>query len=809
MMVCGGWCGSWDGEQQQQQQQQQLQQHDRDVTAKGLASANKTNHNNVNSSANVSAASSSAATSGGVGAATTSWDQDVPAPELPYPAAALLVGVCACVCFVNSLPGDFVFDDSEAIVNNNDIRSDTPLANLFHNDFWGTRLTHPSSHKSYRPLTVLSFRLNYAWGGLTPLSYHAVNIALHSLVSVMSLRIFYVVFGSCAPRAAVLSAVLFATHPIHTEAVSGIVGRADLLCALFVFIAFLSYVRAVRSMTEENANRKLGCSRGWCGQSLLYMLMTTAATATAMLCKEVGITALGLCSAYDILLAHGGLIGHTVILFIMGHNQRAVASWRSLPGGSVRGAMCRHLTLAVTGLALLAGRWVVMGSTVPRFMKVDNPASFIDSVLFRSLNYQYTYSMNALLLLLPIWLCFDWSMGCVPVIVNFGDLRLLLLPLLWFAFIMLLRRGVTQGRTAHTSRCVLMGLALGIVPFLPASNVFFRVGFVIAERVLYLPAAGFCVLVVTGMRELATAGHVSKRVIQVGYVFLVVVFVLRCQQRSRDWLTERQLFSSGLHVCPLNAKVHYNMGKVAADSGDVVEAVRRYREALRLNADYDQAMNNLANILKDQGHLDEALHLLQQATSLRSDFAAAWMNLGIVQASLGHHSAAETSYLTALTHRAVYPDCLYNLGNLYLEKGDHKAALATWTNATTIKPGLAVAWTNMLILLDSQGHYEPAIDVAHKALRHLPNEPALHFNLANTLGKLSRYQESESHFLLATNLDPTNANYWANLGVLYHRWRKYDRAQQAYVRALSLNPGLRSAQDNLSMLLKVTGKLSR
>lgn len=55
-----------------------------------------------------------------------------------------------------------------------------------------------------------------------------------------------------------------------------------------------------------------------------------------------------------------------------------------------------------------------------------------------------------------------------------------------------------------------MGLALGIVPFLPASNLFFRVGFVIAERVLYLPAAGFCILVVTGMRELSAAGHVSK-----------------------------------------------------------------------------------------------------------------------------------------------------------------------------------------------------------------------------------------------------------------------------------------------------------
>ncbi|XP_037779061.1 protein O-mannosyl-transferase TMTC4-like [Penaeus monodon] len=115
----------------------------------------------------------------------------------------------------------------------------------------------------------------------------------------------------------------------------------------------------------------------------------------------------------------------------------------------------------------------------------------------------------------------------------------------------------------------------------------------------------------------------------------------------------------------------------------------------------------------------------------------------------------------------------------------------------------------MLILLDSQGLYQSAIDVADKALRHLPSEPALHFNLANTLGKLSRYEESESHFLLATNLDPGNANYWANLGVLYHRWRKYEQAEKSYLHALKLNPTLKSAQDNLNMLLKATGKIYR
>ncbi|KAB7497061.1 Transmembrane and TPR repeat-containing protein 4 [Armadillidium nasatum] len=646
-----------------------------------------------------------------------SWDQEVPAPVLPFYGAAFFVALFAALCFYNSLNGDFVFDDSEAIVNNNDIRSDTPISSLFRNDFWGTRLTHPSSHKSYRPLTVFSFRLNYLIGGLKPFNYHVCNLILHCVVSVMSLQIFSVVYGN-APRAALLSSVLFATHPVHTEAVSGIVGRADLLCALFVFIALLCYVRAINETYKwQNKKKEDSCLRKPRIINILYFSVALSTT-IAMLSKEVGITALGLCSAYDVLMAHGGIVGRMIIIGLLERNFASVY-WKQIQEGTLRNLINRHVFLVIVGVLLLVIRWIVMGSTVPN---------------------------------------------------------------------------------------ILISLALGIIPFLPASNLFFRVGFVIAERVLYIPVAGLCILVVAGMRELRAANLIGKRCLQFGYVILITVFILRCRQRSRDWLTENQLFKSGLDVCPLNAKVHYNMGKVAADAGDVDEAVRRYREAIRLNKDYDQAMNNLANILKDQGQLDEALQLLLRATTIRPDFAAAWMNLGIIQASLGLHKDAENSYLTALKHRSVYPDCLYNLGNLYLDIGHHSKALLTWTNATLLKPSLAVAWTNMLILLDSEGQYERAVEIAHEALRHLPNEASLHFNLANTLGKLNEYEISEKHFLRATELEPTNANYWANLGVLYHRWKKYELAEKTYRHTLSLSPLMKSTQYNLSMLLKSMSK---
>lgn len=86
------------------------------------------------------------------------WDHTIPVPRLPFSISALIVFVISVVCFVNSYDGDFVFDDSEAVVGNKDILPTSPLLDLFSNDFWGKKLDSKTSHKSYRPLTVLTFR---------------------------------------------------------------------------------------------------------------------------------------------------------------------------------------------------------------------------------------------------------------------------------------------------------------------------------------------------------------------------------------------------------------------------------------------------------------------------------------------------------------------------------------------------------------------------------------------------------------------------------------------------------------------------
>lgn len=89
------------------------------------------------------------------------WDDYIPVPRLGFLSAAACVAGVAVLCFANSASGEFVFDDNEAILNNKDLLPETPLSLLFSHDFWGRTLNSSTSHKSYRPLTVITFRYCY------------------------------------------------------------------------------------------------------------------------------------------------------------------------------------------------------------------------------------------------------------------------------------------------------------------------------------------------------------------------------------------------------------------------------------------------------------------------------------------------------------------------------------------------------------------------------------------------------------------------------------------------------------------------
>uniref|UniRef100_A0A8C6YHB5 dolichyl-phosphate-mannose--protein mannosyltransferase n=1 Tax=Naja naja TaxID=35670 RepID=A0A8C6YHB5_NAJNA len=447
-----------------------------------------------------------------------------------------------------------------------------------------------------------------------------------------------------------------------------------------------------------------------------------------------------------------------------------------------KGLLFRITLLLSGGATVLYARWQIMGTGPPAFTEVDNPASFASSPFVRAVNYNYYYSLNAWLLLCPWWLCFDWSMGCVPLIKSISDWRMIALVLLWLCLIVLACQALGS-KDGQKRRILTLGLGFLIIPFLPASNLFFRVGFVVAERVTYLPSIGYCILITYGFCLL----------------FLICVFFLKklLVAALNQWRSEEQLFRSALSVCPLNAKVHYNVGKNLADNGNQSAAISYYREAVRLNPKYVGIKAVLVfNMLK-----------CSQLSLPRPDFAAAWMNLGIVQNSLRRYEEAEKSYWTAIRHRKKYPDCYYNLGRLYADLNRHIDALNAWRNATVLKPQHSLAWNNMIILLDNTGNLAQAETVGREALELIPNDHSLMFSLANVLGKSQKYKESEALFHKAIKANPTAASYHGNLAVLYHRWGNFDLAKKHYEVSLKLDPTAAGTRENYSLLKKKLDQL--
>ena len=159
--------------------------------------------------------------------------------------AALCCAAVAAVAYLNTLQCGICYDDEPAILKNRDLRPQSPWRRLFYHDFWGAEIWSSTSHKSYRPLTVATFRLNYMLHELEPLGYHLVNVLLHSGVCYLYVLLCGVVFSEVWP--ALIAGLLFAVHPIHTEAVAGLVGRTELLSAIFFILTFFTFRKSALS----------------------------------------------------------------------------------------------------------------------------------------------------------------------------------------------------------------------------------------------------------------------------------------------------------------------------------------------------------------------------------------------------------------------------------------------------------------------------------------------------------------------------------------------------------------------------------
>ncbi len=363
------------------------------------------------------------------------------------------VTVLACLLYLDGLDGELLFDDVNAIVNNRWVRSGDVVGILTQASWWGEGRGH-----GWRPVTTLTFAANHALHGLAPFGYHACNVALHAAVSVLVFAVFARV--TRRPGVAAVAALLFAAHPVHTEAVTSVVGRAELLAALGFFAAWLLFLRADRL-------------RAGGGAALVPEALGAAVLFLAALAKENALGLVPVLVLTDLLFAADGA--------------RAAR---------LRAHRWRYAALVGVVLAFVAARRAVLGAEGGAISVLDNPL-----VGLPPLSYELTavkaVGLYAWRLLVPWHLAADYSYDQLTAVTSPLDVAFLagcvaiggVTLLAWW--------------TRRASPVASLGLGMLVLTFAVVSNIVFPIGTIMAERLLYLPSAGFCLAVAVALVRMA------------------------------------------------------------------------------------------------------------------------------------------------------------------------------------------------------------------------------------------------------------------------------------------------------------------
>ncbi|XP_002066586.2 protein O-mannosyl-transferase TMTC1 isoform X1 [Drosophila willistoni] len=777
----------------------------------------------------------------------------------------------AFVLYLNTLNAGFVYDDRRAILGNADVTGVSPfsLSQLLQHDYWGTELTDSGSHGSWRPLCVLSFRLNFLLGG----GYHLINVLLHCLATLLVVLVARTLLPT---RSGILATgLVFASHPIHTEAVAGLVGRADLAACVCYLLTYLAYRRHMQKRDARS------------------LVLTLLLAMMGLLCKETAITALLLCGMCDVLMARKYEDKHRL---------------RSLS------------ILSISLASFLYCRLNVLPRPGTAFASADNPTAHEPCWWSRTLTFFHLPVVNFQLLLWPQRLSFDWGMDAVVRIRSLWDARNLLtigfyatlMTIIWkslkleastrmdymamadISLPLLKRLGGHSclGWQGHSCSChyqldlyryssnqrlakeatkpndspssvtlpslaPLVALSFLVLPFLPATNMLFYVGFVVAERLLYLPSVGYCLIFGYGFGQLWQRKHFDcgKILLLCCLSIIVGAFSLRTIQRNSDWRNEEELYRSAIHINP--PKALGNLGSILSSQGRYDEAKLVLEAAIRHRSTMADAHFNLGIVHQQQQNFTAALPCYRRAIQLRPQLAAAYLNLAASLQALGQHQEAisvlqmgirlpghavrdRLGHEKARRSASLQLSLLYTkenqsqlaikilnegltkfkdmpkeerasfhlkLGEIYVELGQWQQAQVEQRLAMEAQPRHGATYTTFgQTLAKNSSRYGEAELWFKRAIQLSPLEPSVHHHYADFLEQQERHRESLTQRLNAVALAPNNYVLHAAVADAMRLLKRLPEAELWYRKAVNLQPRAAHAHANLGAILQMRGQ---
>jgi tetratricopeptide (TPR) repeat protein len=590
---------------------------------------------------------------------------------------AVFVFAAALFPYLGNLANGFVYDD-RYVVERNPLVQNLDFGALAATSYWGERV----DAGLYRPVTLVSFGLNRALGS-SPSGFHLANDLLHGVAAVLALLAARSLGLSAA--GAIAAALLFALHPVQSEAVNAVVGRAEILAFSFTLTSFLLFVR-----------RK-------------SPFLVGATFLCALLSKESAAFALPLFVLY----------------------RRDGARLAALGGGLLAALALR---VAVLGGIGIGGREIGF---------LDNPLAH-SGLYTRMLAAPVLLLQYTRLVLWPRVLSADYSFDQIPVPDSPGDGRVLL----GLAFAgLLLFAAARGGKPRLAAFAFLVPLAGSLHLLFPLGTIFAErllylpmLGAALAfglgveelsrrRRDLAALATGAALLACTvrlwsRIPDWRDNETLFRRTVETSPASARSHFLLGAElfeTKRFDEAAER--FEEGLAIYPDHFGAAMNLGESRILSGDAGGAEEAFRKALALQPASEDAREGTIEAALALGRekardsdFPGARESFERAIALDENQPSAWNYLGLVSEREGRLDEARAQYERALRIDPAFVAALLNLASLRMNAGELKAGEEIYRRALALAPRSYEAYNGLGIALARQGRTREAAEAFEKAI---------------------------------------------------------------------------------------------
>jgi tetratricopeptide (TPR) repeat protein len=550
----------------------------------------------------------------------------------------LLIFVCIVV-YLNSLSNGFVFDDYAVIIENKYLKlPGINFASFLNHSYFNIA----GGEASYRPVATLSYYLIYAIAGLNPFFYHLLSVILH----IVNVVLVYLLFNLILKHrfTALIAGLLFACHPALTEAVDCISYNEDLLAAVFFLLAFLYYLKSsTHNLRSSSINY---------GLSLFFFLL-------GLLSKEMAITLPAIILLYDVSLKNGA-------------DRKSFSLQLILKNIKVRGLF--YGGYLVVSLLYLSIRFFVLyhpqESIKPFYGNLFERIIFLPAHIFSFIKLAF----------FPVNLTADY-------VFSYPHHFFAASNLIGFLFV----AGLAVGSVFifKYSRGIFFGIWWFFITLFPVYNII-PIYNPFAERFLYIPLIGYCLLVAMAFNTLMNkrlSETVPVKVLSsVAIIALLSFYAMIAIARNLDWKDSLTLWSKTVITSPDSSIAHGSLGRAYQDLGRLEEAIREYKKAIEIFPNNYKAYYNLGVLYDGQGALKEAVANYKRTIAINPAFIDAQFNLGNIYHNQGLLEEAIHQYRKVTELDPTDFEARNNLGVAYARQGKFDQAIAQWEKVLEIEP---------------------------------------------------------------------------------------------------------------------------